>query len=92
MKLAAGRLLAFFDNFWLLLVINDGLKTWPRQFVTKWYHSYFDTSNSSGEEDMCKYGHGLLITAYRNQGYYHLGTCTTFSESLAELCLLGRPK
>ena len=35
-------------NFWLLLINNNELKTWLRQFVTTWYHSCFHTSSGPG--------------------------------------------
>ena len=47
----------FLTIFWLLLVDKDGLKIWPRQFVTTWYHSCFDTSNISREEEFQTYIH-----------------------------------
>ena len=55
-------LLFFLHIFCLLLVNNDGLKTWPRQFVTTWYHSCFDTSSGSGEEDIQVYTHTDAVT------------------------------
>ena len=56
------------EKFWLLLVNNEWLKTWPRQFGTTRYHWCFNTSCGLGEEEIqtnkhTEAGIGLHITA-----------------------------
>ena len=54
------ELLTFFDNFWLLLVSNDGLKTCFRQLWQRGiFHACFNTSSVLVEEEIQTYVHNF---------------------------------